>query len=128
MEYENENALSTEELESNATEETEETEEISEGDPVETSEEFDDLETGSEESEGGSLSEFESSVLELLSGMDERLESVESCVVDSSAPISAAEVDSLRVTDGLLLLILLIMISFLIKEWIGGILDSCIRR
>lgn len=125
MEYENENALSTEELETVALEESEET---LDADPGESSEESEELENGSEESEGRSLSEFESSVIELLSGMDERLESVESCVVDSSVPISAAEVDSLRVTDGLLLLILLIMISFLIKEWIGGILDSCIRR
>ena len=88
----------------------------------------DSSETSISSDEDEETDSYENDALELIY---EKLESIEEVVCASPAPdvpFLNADVSSLSVSEGLLLLIFLVLLSFLIKDWIGGILESCIKR
>lgn len=106
--------------ESNETEESGEESEVTESDPEEDPEEGEAEETEST----GNVEE----ILSEISGRLENLEEVICATPDPETTFLDQSVSDLTITDGLLMMILMVLLFALLKDWIGGILESCIRR
>ena len=109
------------------TEESNETEESGE----EIGEESGEVETDQEEDPEEGETVETGNVEEILSEISGRLENLEEVICATPDPDSTfldQRVSALTVTDGLLVMILMVLLFALLKDWIGGILESCIRR
>ena len=120
MENENIESVLSEESSEEATEEL--LEEVTEESQVE----FDESEEGSLDTEESEADESS----QILEEIYERLVSIEECLTATPEPQNFLnrEVDGLTVTEGLLLVIVMILAFALLKDWIGGVLESCIKR
>ena len=94
---------------------------------------LDELEGDAEETEDVP-EESEASVNcmeEILLEMSSRLENVESVICATPDPdhnFLQNNVSELNSSEGLLFMILLVLLFFLVKDLIGGVLKACIRR